>query len=231
MNVIDYSNHTPLHWAAFGCNSDVIRMLLDHGADVDARGLMGMTALHAACNRGDVACIHELMARGAQIEARDSETEATPLTMAANCNHSEIVKTLIGVYNASINASNKDGNSALHEAVLNGNVEVVKTLLLFDHCDVNAKGQLGRTALHNACQNGHVACIHELIAGGAQIEARDSENETTPLQLAAEFNHPNSVKKLVNDYKATINITNKSGKTPLHRAAYSGHTDVVQMLV
>ena len=82
-------------------------------------------------------------------------------------------------------------------AALGGHVEVVKTLLSFDDCDVNAKSRWDGTALHAACIKGHVCCIHELLAGGAQIEARESLLEATPLHLAAYCNHPDSVKTLV----------------------------------
>ena len=72
---------------------------------------------------------------------------------------------------------------------------------------------------------------HELMAGGAHIEARDSALEATPLHLAADFNHPDSVKTLVDVYKASINAGNKNGRTALHYAAYRGNTDVVRALV
>ena len=62
VNAADYSSDTPLHNAARGDNSDVVKTLLHHGADVDARGQLGRTALHAACIHGHVDCVHELMA-------------------------------------------------------------------------------------------------------------------------------------------------------------------------
>ena len=84
---------------------------------------------------------------------------------------------------------------------------MVKTLLLVDDCDVNAKGLWGRTALHFACEKDHVACIHELIASGAETESRNSDR-ATPLHLAADFNRPDTVKTLVDVYKASVNTTN-----------------------
>ena len=231
VNAADYSSDTPLHNAARGDNSDVVKTLLHHGADVDARGQLGRTALHAACIHGHVDCVHELMAGGAQIEARDSRSESTPLTLAADFNHPDSVKILVDVYKATVNDNYKNGYCALQVAAGKGNVEVVKTLLSFDHCDVNAKGRYGRTALHDACNHGQVACIHELMAGGAQIEARESECEGTPLHVAAWFNHTDSVKTLVDVYKASINATDKNGCTALHTAASRGNIDVVRVLV
>ena len=230
VNATDHSNDAPLHKAAQEGKSDVVKTLLDHGADVNARGRLGRAALHAACKRGNVACIHELMARGAQIEARESPREKTPLILAAGFNHPDSVKILVDVYKASVDATDTQRNNALHWAAIKGHVEVVKTLLLFDDCDVNAKGLWGRTALHAACEKDHVACIHELIAGGAQIESRSSDR-ATPLHLAADFNRPDSVKTLVDVYKASVNTTNRYGRTALHTAAHCGHTNMVRVLV
>ena len=61
------------------------------------------------------------MAGGAQIEARDNELEATPLHVAAYRNRPDIVKTLLDVYTASINATDKDGDD-LHLAAGRGHV-------------------------------------------------------------------------------------------------------------
>ena len=83
----DYSNDAPIHCATLAGNSDVVKTLSDHGADVDARGKYGRTALHIACSQGYVDCICELLAAGAQVEARDSERKSTPLHLAADFNH------------------------------------------------------------------------------------------------------------------------------------------------
>ena len=138
VNATDYMNHAPLHYAVFAGKRNVFNTLLDNGADVNVQGRQGRTALHVACIKGDIACIHELMACGAHIEARDSDCGATPLHLAAAFNHPEIVKTLVDVYKASINVFDENENSVLNAAAFNGNVEVVKILLSFDKCDVNA---------------------------------------------------------------------------------------------
>ena len=151
------------------------------------------------------------MAGGAQIEARDSDTGATPLHLAADFNHPNIVKTLVDVYKASINVTDEYGNSALHLASDKGHVDVIKILLHFGHCDVNSKGQFGQTALHESCQEGHVACIQELLAGGAQVEARSSDIEATPLHLAASISHVD-------------------GDTAVDDARSEGHQEIVALL-
>ena len=148
-------NDTPLHRAALHGNDTAISVLIQHGAEVNERGDVGRTALHLACSEGKVACIHELMRLGADVEARDSEKESTPIHLAASFNHPDCVMVLLDKYSASINAVNKFGNTALHRAALKGNLEVVKLLTSYSQCDVNAKDNDGETATDLARDEHH----------------------------------------------------------------------------
>ena len=155
VNATDYSNDAPLHYAAFKGKGDVVKMLLDQGADVDARGKFGRTALHDACREGHVSCIHELIAGGAQVEARDRRIEATPLHLAAYCNHPDSVKKLVDVYKASANVTDNIGNTALHLAALRGHTDVVRVLVSSPKCDVTVRNNVGLTSADVARNKGH----------------------------------------------------------------------------
>ena len=146
---------TPLHSAAVNGNDTVISVLIQHGAEVSERGYLGGTALHHACNKGHVACIHELMRHGADVEASESKKESSPLHVAAYFNRPECVKVLLDKYSASINATNKFGNTALSQAAFKGNLDVVKLLTSYSQCDVNAKNNAGNTAADRARDKGH----------------------------------------------------------------------------
>ena len=73
----------------------------------------GGTALRSACVSGSVSCIHELVAHGACIETKDSDGD-TALHQAALSNHPDCVKVLIEDYSASINTTNKKGQTPLY---------------------------------------------------------------------------------------------------------------------
>jgi palmitoyltransferase len=63
---------TPLHWAAINDRGPVVALLLDHGAEPDARGgQLGATPLHWAASRGAAGAALQLLARGAAAHQAD----------------------------------------------------------------------------------------------------------------------------------------------------------------
>ena len=104
------------------------------------------------------------MRHGADVDARDSEFEATPLELAADFNHPLCVKVLLDKYSASINACNKFGSTALHRAVRKGNLVVVKLLTSYTQCDVNAKNNAGKSAADLARNGGHKDIVDYLTS-------------------------------------------------------------------
>jgi ankyrin repeat protein len=79
---------TPLHLAAFFGRTGVARLLLDRGADVNARSKSDRfardnTPLHAAAANSQVEVATLLVERGADVNARDG-SGFTPLALAAN---------------------------------------------------------------------------------------------------------------------------------------------------
>ena len=103
--------------------------------------------------------MQELIKNGAVIDARGGEREATPLQLAAESNHNNCVKVLLEDCGASINTTDKHGETALHRAAAAGHVDVVRTLVSFKKCDVRARDENNDTPLHEAARNGNTNVI------------------------------------------------------------------------
>jgi len=96
-NILDDGGHTPLYCAANECagGGDVVRALIDAGAEVDAcGGVKRCTPLHMAARRGNLEIAAILLACGANLEARDNAGE-TPLRRAVNCGQTGIAALLL----------------------------------------------------------------------------------------------------------------------------------------
>ena len=63
----------PVHAASAVCDHEILTMLLDRGADPNARQQMDYTPLHTAASRGDVAMARLLIERGADLQVKGSD--------------------------------------------------------------------------------------------------------------------------------------------------------------
>ena len=91
--------NTPLHAAAAGRSRESVRILIEHGADVNAKQEAGWTALHAASQNGDVEMVRLLIAGGAHVHAR-ADNNQNPLDLALTKGHQAVVD-ILDVYAAS----------------------------------------------------------------------------------------------------------------------------------
>ena len=104
------SRLTVLHHAARMNSEEVLILLLDHGAEVDAKHTHGGTALHFAAER-----------------TADDEG-LTPLHLATKKNHENIVRKLLDA-GADVNGRSKDGGTALGFAFEKGHGGIAQLLL------------------------------------------------------------------------------------------------------
>lgn len=124
----DALGRTPLHLVAtYGADRSVVAVLLERGADIDARDNYGDTPLHTAIasDRLDVLVI--LLENGADIEARDGFGHA-PLHIATRASKPAVVEVLLD-FGADIEATNDYDNTPLEEASEHGDAATMSVLL------------------------------------------------------------------------------------------------------
>jgi len=162
-----------------------VKLLLEHRANPNAKGIDGYTPLHTAAHQGHVDVVKLLLEHGADPNAR-SINGYTPLHTAAFAGYVDVVKLLLE-HGADPNARGKDGYTPLHTAAHQGHVDNVK-LLLEHGADPNAQDASGWTPLHIAASKGRVDVVKLLLEYGADPTVKDKDGKT-PLDLARGRDH------------------------------------------
>jgi len=173
---------TPLMEAASAGNADIVRLLLEHGADVNAQSSSGNTPLMYACAGGHEEVVTLLLEANANVEDHN-ENGHTPLMEAASAGHVGVAKILLS-HGAGINThSNEFKESALTLACYKGHLEMVR-FLLEAGADQEHKTDEMHTALMEASMDGHVEVARLLLDSGAQVNM-PADSFESPLTLAA----------------------------------------------
>ena len=224
---------TPLMHAAGERRRDVVKYLIDQGADIRREAWYDRTALHYACESGDVNIVEVLLGKGAEIDVED-EDSCTPLMLAAEWGHIGISLYLID-HGADVHKKGDRKRTTLYYASEKGDLKVVEALLSKgaeidvedkDHCtplmvaaekghidtvlylinngaDVYKKDDRKRTALHYASERGYLKVAKALLSKGAEIDVEDGDR-CTPLILAVQ--HERLKRNMCHLIKAGANV-------------------------
>jgi hypothetical protein len=111
----DRFGSTPLHYAAENGHIEIARLLLQNGAEVNARNNYGSTSLHWAAFQGHIDILHLLVENGANLEAQNDDGSRA-LHRAILNGHLPFIQELISRYHVYINARLNDGETALRVA-------------------------------------------------------------------------------------------------------------------
>ena len=156
----DNRGWTPLMRAAFHGRDEILTLLIEHDADVNAIDLGGNSALHWAAFGGHINCIKQLIEHRANISA-SNYVGWTPLMQAVARNHLLAAALLIDS-GVNLDTIADDGYTALHKAAALGYSDIVE-LLLEQGADKNIKAINGETAYKLAVKNKQQALI-DLLA-------------------------------------------------------------------
>lgn len=162
----DTSGATALDNAVIWGQEDIVKLLLEHHADVSIKNRIGWTPLFYASSAGQSEIAEMLIQHGAEVSPRDNRGD-TPLCAASLQGRTNIISILLA-HGADINTfNNQNGYTPLHWALLTGNEPTV-ALLLEHGANVNAKDFFGRTPLTAVIRSGKTNIIELLRRYGGK---------------------------------------------------------------
>uniref|UniRef100_A0A674H599 Protein phosphatase 1 regulatory subunit n=1 Tax=Taeniopygia guttata TaxID=59729 RepID=A0A674H599_TAEGU len=183
-------------------NVDMVKFLVENGANINQPDNEGWIPLHAAASCGYLDIAEYLISQGAHVGAVNSEGD-TPLDIAEEEAMEELLQNEVNRQGVDIESARKEeerimlrdarqwlnsghindvrhaksGGTALHVAAAKGYTEVLK-LLIQAHYDVNIKDYDGWTPLHAAAHWGKEEACRILVENLCDMEAVNKVGQT-----------------------------------------------------
>lgn len=220
---------TALHWAASLGLPEMVRLLLDAGANVNADSSSQGTPLNAAATgrHGTQKFLASLFNQFPR------DTKLNEPTVGSDDDYVSVL-TILLTAKANLNAREpRFDRTPIFVAVNQGNFAAVDSLLVAG-ADLKATDRMGLTPLHAASELDATATVvsnivTRLLKAGASLEARD-KLFATPLHAAANAGNAVMMELLLNA-GAHVNATGPNLCTPLQIAVMRGQRDIVKLLL
>ncbi len=214
----DKHGATPLHMVA---NVEIMRFLLDRGADVSARDANEETPLMRASRRGNAEQVELLLTKGADVNARDKDG-STVLDHAVGNGNYAVAKMLLDK-GCDANERNQRGQTILEGAVIRKDIDLVKLLVQSGKVSLELKDKIGMTPLFHAVNQRAYEIVSFLLANNANanVMMEPGHGWRTPLMRATYFDDVRMAKLLL-EGGADANLSYEEGSRGYLRNAIGG---------
>ena len=249
----------PLQAASLEGQIEIVKLLLEMGAEVNAQSGRETNALQAASVEGHIEIVKLLLSKGTDVNIHCG-LYGSALQAASFRGHTDIVKFLL-YKGANVNSKGGEYGSALHAASLEGHTEIVKLLLevgadvkiqggeyadtlqaasfkgstdivrllLGKAADVNFQGGLYGNALQAASVEGHIEIVKLLLEMGADVNSQGGIYGNA-LQAASSGGHAEIVNIILHK-GADVDIQGGEYGNALQAASAEGHIEIVKLLL
>jgi ankyrin repeat protein len=258
INHVDKDGLTALHWAVFFNDLDRVKKLIQLGANVNAHIQDSLPPLHilllnirrslgkrapshklfAAINSSTdthLAIIEEFIIAGANFNATNHHRD-TVLHWACCMENTALALKIMEAKNIALDARNQRDNTALHVAMLNGNVELASKLLAAgakldcNGAKLDYRNDQGEAPLHIAVCSNYTDLVLQLLEHGADIDCRNDPYGHSALHIATIIGNTELALKLI-ERGANIHCSNNNNETTLHMAASRGLLELTLKLI
>jgi ankyrin repeat protein len=222
----DRGGRTPLHVAVSCRSPKLMKLLLEHRADVSSVDtLLGLSPVQYAIRMDDWEMLSLLMEKRLEITEQVlngtifdcMDNIACALCAAAQYGHNYLLKYFISKGHSLNVALPRDKSTLLHVAARSQQTETVKILLL-EGASTDCQDESGKTPLHVTVETGNLEVTKCLVEHQETVQSK--------AELQHVVNPERSVKR-----ESSLIIRDRDGNTPLHLGVTAGNINIVSYLV
>ena len=240
----DKLGRLPVHIAAqFGHTTIVEYFIVDKAMDTSITDNDGNTILHRAAfaksNINNLSLVKLLVEQYQLNPYQGNKLGRLPVHIAAAFGHTAIVEYFIVNKAMDTSITDNDGNTILHRAAFANsninNLSLVKLLVEQYQLNPYQGNKLGCLPVHTAAEFGHTTIVEYFIVDKAMDTSITDNDGNTILHRAAlansNINNLSLVKLLVEQYQLNPYQGDKLGRLPVHIAAHSGQTTLIEYFI
>lgn len=218
----------PILIAAKNGNNDIIDLLVEHGANIEACDQNGLDLLQIAVENRQIHTVRHLLDRYHFPHSNPNQYGAIAVQIAAWKGDTEAIELLIAK-GADITHCDRTGQDALFYACLGGHANVVKYLILCFGLNPNRTNKWGETPFLVAAKCGHHHLFNPLITLGANPFHFDHEGWNA-LHHAISMGHVKAFRRLIVCHDFDPNMPTMKGEMPLQIAMTTNRCPVIDAL-
>lgn len=251
INDVDNKGNTPLHWASMKDRADTVELLIENGADIEAKDIDNWTALHYAAAFASLQTVEALVDNGADknsltkdgnipVNYAKDETIKTYLSggKIGREDTEEVVEEETKETAADETAENTETSETITEDELNNELDTTQNGSIVDPTVVDLDPK--QLELLIAVKNNDIIAVNALLKENVNPNFVDEEGYS-PLHRAVLNNNLDVVNVLLSykdidteiklPYEASVDDWYLGGATPLLVASYTGNADIVNALI
>ncbi|XP_005531048.2 PREDICTED: ankyrin repeat domain-containing protein 16 isoform X1 [Pseudopodoces humilis] len=222
---------TPLMMACTRKNLEVIKTLVEHGANPLLRNKDGWNCFHIASREGHPEVLRFLLDVFPNCWDTESTTGRTPLHTAAMHGCSQVVELLLERCQYQPDSRDSCGVTPFMDALQNGHVGIARLLLEKHQACPTAVDALGAQALHRAAVTAQDGSIQFLVSElGVDVNGRATSLRLPALHYAAKEGHGQTIQTLLS-LGADIQAKDGKGRSALHAAGAGQRAEAAGVLL
>ncbi|KDO22637.1 TKL protein kinase [Saprolegnia parasitica CBS 223.65] len=230
VNCIENNFQTPLHYAAYNGQLDVVRLLLEKGAKLEPCDVIGYAPLHRAAHGNQPAMAYLLLEHGAKMDAKNRDGH-TPLQVAAARGLNDPIAQLLRHY------PRIQDEDQLFDALREKRIPDATRILQNNFFHVNLRDSSETPLLHLVVATQDLSLLQAFLAASSvllqkpnlQIDAKDATGRTA-LAVAITCGTAEAAQTLY-EAGASLDLVDTKGETAWHMAAAKGHMSILAMLL